>query len=274
MCGGCGRTEIGDWLTPAVRSIGTRELASRVINQLSGGSVRVAAISAGFVVRYLTGRTVVAPTLSAVWAEVLRQGRVRFDEPPRPSIPVGSSKKPVAPELPAGHLAVAVADPSASCRRLATVWPASEVLMFGPSTGLDDIVTAASTRRLLVCVRPDDVAILLSLVTQPAVRLRTTVTALVHDGQGPAWATDVTGLGDAQLRATLDGWSAAAEVYHNMSLSEAAAWVEGLRKSGTTRGRRVTLNVDAGQWVIDVADGHGLAVRPHVPAWRPNDRHL
>jgi hypothetical protein len=268
MCGGCGRSEIGDWLAPAVSSRQAREFAARTANKLTAGAPRVVAASSGFSVRFPTGRTAVVPTLTALWREVLRHRAVTLPEPPAPPVSTAPLVS-MAPEVPSGRLAVLVADRTETVDRLAPKWGATTVIWCRTTTSLDELVAVASTPRLLLAVRAHDLDGCLALVTHPIVRLRTTVSALLHDGTGPAWASDVRAVDSVALPAILDGWSPAAEAHDDLRLPEAAAWLGGLVESGGTGGRRVTWAVEGGNWVLDAAAGRGLAVRPRVTARVP-----
>jgi hypothetical protein len=261
MCGGCGRADIGDWLAPAVSSAKARELAACAVNRLTAGTPRVVAAGSGFSARFPTGRTAVVPTLTALWREVLRHATVTLPEPPSP--PVSTAPQvPMVPEAPSGRLAVLVADRAATADRLAGKWGATTVMWCGTKTSLDDLIGLASTPRLLLAVRAQDLDACLALATHPVVRLRTTVSAVVHDGTGPDWATDMRTVACVELPAVLEGSSPAAEAHDDLRLPEAAAWLGGLVESGGTEGRRVTWAVEGGNWVLDAAEGRGLAVRP------------
>jgi hypothetical protein len=263
MCGGCGRAGIGDWLTPAVASRSAREIAARSINRLNRSApAQVHAGASGFMVRYPTGRSVIAPTLTAVWDDLLRHGPVTLGQPRASSSPASAPVETasVTPEVPAGRLAIAL---TRRPDRLAEIWGATRVLAVHSHINGDHLTQTAEGPRVLTWARPEDAGTVLTSIAHSGVRLRTTVSAILHDGEGPPWATDVSGIEDtAWLCEILDGYTPTTATLPEMTLPEAAAWASGLVQTGATSGQRLTLSVAHGQAIIDAADGHGLSVRP------------
>ncbi len=264
MCGGCGRRDPGDWLGQALGSLHARAVAARAVTDLLGRRRgQVEAHASGFVVRRPTGRATMASTLDAVWTEALRLGRVTLPEapladgdlPPRGTPQPGHSE-PGGPR--AGDLALAVTDDPSGLARL---WDADRVIGLGSQESLVAAISQAQTRRTLVwaaAARADEA---LRAVCVPMLRLRATVTAVVRDGEGPAWATDLSGLDEAARRTALAGARGDLAPVPGLSVAGASAWISGIVATGATRGRRVSVCAGDGT-VLDAAHGHGLAVRP------------
>lgn len=256
MCGGCGRVVGQDWLAPAIPSRTDRDRAASTVSRLVEATrLRVCSAAAGFTVHHPTGRVVVAPTLSAVWAEVLRSGRVELGPPPS-SAGCGPGAPPVVPH---GQLVLLLAD---SSDLVARRWAPERVVRVGEGTSLVDVLSEGRASRVLAWARRDRAAALLATAMDAAVRLRVTTTAVMREGDGPAWATDVGQLDDRSWCATLAGEPETIEDRPGLGLPEAAAWVAGLLAVGRLAGSRLTVRVAQGSAVIDAAHGYGLAVRP------------
>lgn len=255
MCGGCSRENDRDWLSPAVPTRATREVAARTVSELvAPARLTVRAAASGFSVLRPTGRVTVAPTLSAVWAEVLATGaELELAEPAAsPSAP------PLLPHVPSTELVLLLG----SCpERIASAWAAETVVDLGTGS-LEDALDAGTGTRVLAWSGPEAAHAALASVTASRARLRGTLVAAVREGRGPAWACDLAGSDTAELTAVLAGRSSASLQRPQLSAPAAAAWVGGLVATGRTAGRRLTLHVADDLVTIDAADGTGLAVRP------------
>lgn len=253
MCGGCSREGPADWLTPAVSSRAAREVAARTVSELGAPTrIQVRASASGFTVHRPTGKVIVATTLSAVWDEMARGADLRLDEPTYS--PAGA---PHVPHVPATRLVLLLAP---SPDRLAAEWAPDAVLRLC-ETSLGDLLSSAQFERVLAWT-PGDASAALTAVARPDVRLRARLVAVLREGEGPHWASDVAALGEAETRAELAGRPSGTVDRADLSAPQAAAWAGGLVATGRTAGSRLSLCVANGRVVMDAADGTGLSVRP------------
>lgn len=290
MCGGCARGDAGDWVTRAVPDRAARARAAGEVNRLSSGvRLEVDAAASGFTVRHLTGRTVVAPTLSAVWDAVLAAGGTPVVVP----VPVaagGQRRRETAvggapgdaPPAPGCRLVLLVDESPAagadedgrvaSSAQVVSAWAPDLVVDADAShqSRADDLAVALADalepglQRVLLRASAAAADLALAAVAMADVRLRASVTAVVTVAEeAPRWATSLTGMTEEGVRHLLDGGVAQIERRPDLGLAEAAAWMSGLVRSGATAGRRRTVAVAGGHWLLDAANGHGLAVR-HV----------
>jgi hypothetical protein len=82
MCGACGRRTAADAWTPVLASTRARREGADFVNATlrdDGHPARVAATSAGWVVRSATGRGDVVDTATALWAALLARSAVPVD---------------------------------------------------------------------------------------------------------------------------------------------------------------------------------------------------
>ena len=253
MCGGCSREGPTDWLTPAVSSRAAREVAARTVSELAAATrIQVRASASGFTVHRPTGKVIVATTLSAVWDEVARGADLRLDEPTHPT--AGAA---LLPRVPATRLVLLVAP---SPYRLAAEWAPDRVLRLG-ETPVGGVLSSGQFERVLAWT-PRDASAALAAVTAPDVRLRARLVAVLREGAGPHWASDVEAIGEAKTRAELAGRPSGTVDRPAMTMPQAAAWSGGMVATGRTAGRRLSLCVADGHVVMDAADGTGLSVRP------------
>ncbi|WFR72574.1 hypothetical protein P9209_00820 [Prescottella defluvii] len=143
MCGGCPGGRVGDWLELVVRSRTQREVVARIADSRSA---RVRATANGWTASTPTGRTIVADSLTAMWAAVESLGAPEpdwssmslpagFDEP----APLADRRRPVtvvARDLPDARNRVAtyLAAPHCHSQRVQRVdFPTAEPPWCAPS---------------------------------------------------------------------------------------------------------------------------------------------
>ena len=270
MCGGCGRREAVDWLGPALSPRRTRQTAAGAVTALLGdGRGRVDAVDAGYVVRGATGRSVVAATLDAVWAAVLRGGDVAVpDRPPSPATTRDPAHDPCpdlcpdleAPSVHAGAVVLAVCEDPTDLSR---AWGADRVLAGSTPEVVAEALGGAPVPRTLVWASPRTPGVAesaLDAVATPLLRLRTTITAVVRDGEGPSWATDLHTLDRQARRRYLDGRRDDLAPVPGLDVGVAAAWLSGLVAVGATAGRAVGVRTADGR-VLEAVHGRGVALR-------------
>ncbi|MDQ3028821.1 MAG: hypothetical protein M3R09_02045 [Actinomycetota bacterium] len=214
--------------------------------------LQVRAEASGFTVHRPTGKVTLAATLSAVWDEVACGADLRLDDPPHPT--PGAL---LHPRVPATQLVLLLAS---SPDRLAAEWAPDRVLRLG-KTSVGGVLSSGQFERVLVWT-PRDAPAALAAVTAPDVRLRARVVAVLHEGAGPHWASDLATLGQAETRAELAGRPSGTIDRPTMTVPQAAAWASGLIATGRTARSRLSLCVADGQVVVDAADGTGLSIRP------------
>ncbi len=256
MCGGCSREGSPDWLSPAVPTRASREVAALTVSDLVAPTrMTVRAVASGFSVLRPTGRVRVAPTLTTVWDEIIASGaHLELSEP----APTGVAP-PLLTHFPATELVLLL---GSRPERVASAWLA-DVAVDLAHRSLDDALAAGAGPRVLAWALPDAADSALAAVTSPGVRLRGTLVAVLREGPGPAWACDLAASpGGTGLTSILAGGSAGALHRPLLSVPAAAAWVGGLVATGRTAGRRLTLHVADDRVTIDAANGTGLAVRP------------
>lgn len=252
MCGGCSREGPADWLSPAVPSRAARKVAARTVSELVAVTrLQVRDSASGFTVHRPTGKVIVAATLSAVWDEVARGASLRLDEPT-----YSTAGAALPPRVPATRLVLLVAP---SPHHLAAEWAPDRVLRLG-ETPLGGVLSSGQFERVLAWTPHDPSA--LAAVTAPDVRLRARLVAVLREGVGPRWASDVEVIGEAETRAELAGRPSATVDRPGLTVPQAAAWAGGMVATGRTAGRRLSLCVADGHVIIDAADGTGLSVRP------------
>ncbi len=265
MCGACARPAAGDWLSPAVVTRTERAVAARTVTSLvhrTGTTVRAEA--QGYSVRRPTGRVVLAPGLVAVWSQVHGSAPVPMD---LPGSDAAFATAGLPPPVVGALLVLLLADSPAT---VASLWSPDVVAPAADASALAGLlaatpVTAEHRPRVLVWAPPAAAVAALAAVTDPAVRLRGTVVALVRCGDGPAWADDLgpdLALADrCCLDAVLGGVPSGVEWLPHVSVPAAAAWVAGRVADGSTAGRRLTVVAGRDAVLFDAAHGRGLVVR-------------